>query len=289
MIKFKEHIQNDKLLDYQVEILSPSPIFKPYIEYYKNVITDAEGTFKCVPNTNEELYFNFKKSQLQSDNHYNLDDPHVYLVGLHQYEQDAFTTLDNTVSGGFVIVFKPNGIQNLFRLSNSEILGYAVDGENIFRSYSESLWVKLKKTPSTNQRKLKVESFLHRFLRPDFYPNSFLNQILILVKKEKGMISTGEISKRFRISPRSLQRKFSDNIGISPKEYLQITRLNYALELIQNHGENSLTHISYLSGYYDQSHFIRDIKKICGFSPGTFKKESQQLEQCDNRNFLKLS
>ena len=275
-------------MGYQVEILFPSPIFKPYIEYYKNVVTDAKGTFKAIPNTNEELYFNFKRSQLKS-NLYNLDDPHVYLVGLHQYEQDAFAILDDSVSGGFVIVFKPNGIQNLFQLSNSEIFGYAVDGENIFRNYSESLWFELKETTNINQKKVKVESFLLRFLRPDFYPHSFMNQILILIKKEKGMLSIGEISKRFKISSRSLQRKFIDGIGMSPKEYLQITRLNYALKLIQNPTENSLTRISYLSGYYDQSHFIRDIKKICGLPPGDLKKETQHVEQCDNRNFLKLS
>ena len=74
-----------------------------------------------------------------------------------------------------------------------------------------------------------------------------------------------------------------------PKEYLQIVRLNYALRLIQKQDEDSLTRISYLSGYYDQAHFIKDIKKICGLSPGTLKKEAEHIEQCDNRNFLKLS
>ena len=43
------------------EILSPSPIFRPYIEYYNNLVINAEGTFKCIPGTNEELYFNYKK------------------------------------------------------------------------------------------------------------------------------------------------------------------------------------------------------------------------------------
>jgi AraC-like DNA-binding protein len=276
-------------LNYHFEILPPSPIFRPYIEYYKNVVTDAEGTFKCVPNNSEELYFNFKKIHLYSNNHYSLDDPHIYFVGLHQYEQEAYATIDGSISGGFVIVFKPNGIQNLFRLSNDEIFGYAIEGEYIFRSMSEKLWHELKEITDIAKKKAKVESFLLRFVNPDFDPSNFVNQILQLIKQKRGLLSTGEISKRFNISLRTLERKFIDGVGMSPKEYLQITRLNHALNLLQGKNGFSLTRVSYLSGYYDQSHFIRDIKKICGFPPGTLKKENQHLEKCDNRNFLKLS
>ena len=247
--------------------MSPSPIFWPYIEYYKNVVTDADGTFKCIPNTNEELYFNFNKMHLQSGSRYDLENPGVYFGGLHGYEQNVFSTLGTGISEGFVIVFKPNGIQNLFRLSNNEIFGYAIEGENIFRNMSEKIWHELKEVSDIEGKKAKVESFLHCFVNPDFYPPNFVNQILQLIKKERGLLSSGEISKRFKISLRTLERKFIDSIGMSPKEYLQITRLNHALNLIQGNNGYSLTQVSYLSGYYDQSHFIGDIKKICGFPP----------------------
>jgi len=276
-------------LSYQIEILPPSPVFHPYIEYYKNVVTDAEGSFKCVPTTSEELYFNLKKCTLYSNNHYTLENPKVYFAGLHHYDQDAFARLGNDISGGFVIVFRPNGIQNLFGLSNSELFGYAIDGKNIFRSRTEELWHSLKETNDIQTKKATVESFLLSYVKSGRSPNTLLKIILDRVKKEHGILSAGEISKQFNLSPRSLERKFSDQIGMSPKEFLQITRLNYALELIQKQQHFSLTRISYLSGYYDQSHFIRDVEKVCGFPPGMLKKDIQPLEHCDNRNFLKLS
>lgn len=276
-------------MNFKIEIVPPSPVFQPYIEYYKDIVTDAHGRFKCVPNTNEEIYFNFKKMTLQSGNRYLLANPDVYFGGLHEYEQNAFSTLGNDVSGGFVIVFKPNGIQKLFRLSNSEIFGYVIDGKNIFRDYSEKLWHELRDTSNIHQKKAKVETFLLRFIKSGFYYSSLIDHITDFIKSEKGMLTAGQISRAYNISSRSLQRKFRDRIGMSPKEYLQITRLNYALQLIRKQDGNSLTRISYLSGYYDQAHFIKDIKKICGFPPGTFKKETDHIENCDNRNFLKLS
>lgn len=276
-------------MSYQIEIVLPSPCFQPYIDYYKNVITDAEGNFKCIPNTNEELYFNFKKLRLQSGTRYTLQNPGVYFGGLHGYEQDAYSTLENDVSGGFVIVFKPGGIRKLFRLSNSEIFGYAIDGENIFRDYCHDLWHELKDMSSFHQKKAKVESFLLRFIKPEIAHYPLIDTITELIKNENGMLTTGQLSYIYNISPRSLQRKFRDKIGMPPKEYLQIVRLNYALRLIQKQDGTSLTRISYLSGYYDQAHFIKDIKKICGFSPGTLKKKTEHIEQCDNRNFLRIT
>jgi len=276
-------------LNYQIQIATPSPVFQPYIEYYKNIITNARGRFKCIPNTNEELYFNFKKMRLESGQRYILNNPGVYFGGLHGYEQNAFATLDDDVSGGFVVVFKPNGIQKLFRLCSSEIFGYAIDGENVFRDYSETLWHQLIGLTDIHQMKARFEIFLLRFIKTEDREDSLIDQITNLIAKENGMLTSGEISRLYHISPRSLQRKFRDRIGMSPKEYLQITRLNYALQLIKNEDGNSLTRISYLSGYYDQAHFIKDIKRICGLLPGTLKKETEYIEQCDNRNFLKLS
>ena len=96
----------------KVEIALPSTILQPFIEYYKNVVTDASGTFKCIPNTNEELYFNFKEMTLLSGNRYSLNNPSVYFGGLHDYEQNAFSTLGKDISGVFVIAFRPNEIRN---------------------------------------------------------------------------------------------------------------------------------------------------------------------------------
>lgn len=101
-------------------------------------------------------------------------------------------------------------------------------------------------------------------------------------------MSIGQICDDFHISARTLQRKFLDEIGMSPKEYLQITRLNHALKLLISNQYKNLTELSYLSGYYDQSHYIRDIRKMFGISPGNLKRNNDNLLNCDNRIFLSV-
>jgi AraC-like DNA-binding protein len=92
----------------------------------------------------------------------------------------------------------------------------------------------------------------------------------------------------YNVTPRSLDRHFRDEIGISPKELLNIFRINKAIRLIFDNPDCDLTGISYLSGYYDQSHFIKDIKKILGISPGQLQgTKTIKDSTLDNRLFLK--
>jgi AraC-like DNA-binding protein len=92
----------------------------------------------------------------------------------------------------------------------------------------------------------------------------------------------------YNITQRSLERHFINDLGMSPKELLQIFRLNKAMRMINEKPDCDLTEISYLSGYYDQSHFIKDIKKITGISPGQLQgRESTKDEIFDNRFFIK--
>jgi AraC-like DNA-binding protein len=45
-------------------------------------------------------------------------------------------------------------------------------------------------------------------------------------------------------------------------------RFKRAFFLLQK--DTDLTHVSYSSGYYDQSHFIRAFKKFSGHTPGEY-------------------
>lgn len=65
-------------------------------------------------------------------------------------------------------------------------------------------------------------------------------------------------------SPRTINRWFTTDIGISPKKLSKIFRFHKALGKLHLQKDQSF----YLDlGYYDQSHFIRDFKEFTGVSP----------------------
>ncbi len=65
---------------------------------------------------------------------------------------------------------------------------------------------------------------------------------------------------------RQLFRIFQKNYGVSPKVLLNIVRLHLCLTLLLQ--ENvKLIDIAMQCGFYDQSHFIKEIKRYTGISP----------------------
>jgi AraC-like DNA-binding protein len=69
------------------------------------------------------------------------------------------------------------------------------------------------------------------------------------------------------ISQKSFIQKFKRHYQITPTEYLKLKKINQSIELIENNNSMKLTDIALESGFYDQSHFIRNFKKYCGYSP----------------------
>lgn len=88
-----------------------------------------------------------------------------------------------------------------------------------------------------------------------------------IVVRHNGLITVQDLARRLDISERTLQRKFSIYIGMSPKKFAKIIQFQSSVEQISAGGFSKLTEIAYENGYSDQSHFIRNIKKFTGKRP----------------------
>lgn len=81
-------------------------------------------------------------------------------------------------------------------------------------------------------------------------------------------VSVNQLVSNTGFSQRHLSRKFQEYVGLSPKEYLRVSRFVFSLNYLKKYPAYSLTEIAYQSGYYDQAHFIRDYKVYTGCTPG---------------------
>ncbi len=81
------------------------------------------------------------------------------------------------------------------------------------------------------------------------------------------------IQQSLGISDRRLEQLFKSEIGLSPKAYFKIQRIRKAVSTLQNNPERSLTELANMFDYYDQSHFIREIKQSTGYTPVAIKKQ----------------
>ena len=91
-----------------------------------------------------------------------------------------------------------------------------------------------------------------------------------------GEISVKELSEKIFWSSRQINRYFNEQFGVSLKTYCKIIRFRASLQDIKD-GKLFPQH-----NFTDQSHFIKDIKKLSGVSP-------KELHKNKNDRFLQFS
>jgi len=92
----------------------------------------------------------------------------------------------------------------------------------------------------------------------------------ILLETDISYKLTG-LSKELNIHPVHLFREFHKYFGTTLGQYVRQLKLNKAIILISS-GKFSMTEICYKCGFYDQSHFISNFKKVYKISPSSCNK-----------------
>lgn len=216
-----------------------------------------------------------------SDLHCNLHDgtygwsqtPDYLVLGLftHAFEVKFTTTVDV-----FAIRFKPEGIYNLFGLPSSMFLDSYEDMSMVLGKDFHDFCNNLKETNTVDQMVGQTERYLFKTLAKQCNDLNYVNRAAELIRNEQG-IRIKKIADELSISQRQLEREFKAKIGISPKHYLRITRINEVIRLLHENHHLSLTSVAYHCGFADQAHFINEFKKITGEIPTIFLKERERF------------
>lgn len=87
------------------------------------------------------------------------------------------------------------------------------------------------------------------------------------ILQNKGIVSLDKLAHFANMSFRNFERRFIEEVGMSPKLYARIIRFYNAVENKMRHPEKSWTEITYEGGYFDQAHFIKEVKTFSAKTP----------------------
>lgn len=90
------------------------------------------------------------------------------------------------------------------------------------------------------------------------------------IYKNNGSVAISELAEKANLSLRHYGRTFKEIIGVPPKYFCKVVQLNSIFEIINTTEAKGLLALALEYGYYDQSHFISDFKKLIGDSPEKF-------------------
>jgi AraC-like DNA-binding protein len=80
--------------------------------------------------------------------------------------------------------------------------------------------------------------------------------------------SVGDLAALTKSSYSTLERHFKRDTGLTPKRFLVRHRFKHALADLFRTGSTDWFDYVVRYGYHDQSHFIREVKRYSGFTPG---------------------
>jgi transcriptional regulator GlxA family with amidase domain len=100
-----------------------------------------------------------------------------------------------------------------------------------------------------NDRRIEViEAYLLGKLAKRKAQMGLMQRTVDMILKEIGNVSLSDICEKVNISSRQLERKFKEQIGLSPKLFSRVVRVNHAMKLLRTNPEYNWQDIIYLCG-----------------------------------------
>ena len=180
----------------------------------------------------------------------------------------SFFFLENTGQSGMLgIKLFPTAFHQLFRKDVSTCTDQVVALEQIIASETSGL-VNVKNAGTIATRVKAAEEWIisklhHLVAQPK------IDQCVSIIFETNGMIDMEELASRIELSTRQMERLFKKVVGLTPKFYCRIVRFNYIFEVMKEQKE-SWIRTALQSGYFDQSHFIKNFKEFTGEEPSNY-------------------
>jgi AraC-like DNA-binding protein len=172
-------------------------------------------------------------------------------------------------SGVLGIKFKPAALAHLLGIHMKSFTGKVVPLSDVNSPFIPAVQAVLAGVSGADFDIRKLDTFFEELVaKVNARPNK-VDEAVKLIVKSNGTITVAELCQNVFTSERLLQMLFQQYIGLSPKFYSRIVRFNYVFELLKQ-GNPTWCDVTYHSGFYDQSHFIRNFKSFTGEDPSDY-------------------
>jgi AraC-like DNA-binding protein len=259
------------------QFIKPGPFLSQYIKHYWVLeAEDSEGEVceRVIPTGNIELMFHYRKTFVIKTPEQPVFQPRSLVSGISSYYSDVATCGE---SGVIAVTFYPHGASHFFDFPLMEIENASIDLGDIFNLKIKEIEEQICTTNSLHERIRIIEKFLISCYKPINNNNELLiKQGVGIINQSKGQINALDLSRKLLLTKKSLERKFSEFLGKTPKQFIRIVRFQGIIQSLSAPGNKYLTQLAYENGYFDQAHFVKDFKKLSGYTP----KEFSDLGPC---------
>jgi AraC-like DNA-binding protein len=261
-----------------IQTAVPQPVLREFVRSYAQREIECEGEGFEQPNIaslEHILSFDFRDQTLM-----NFADgqsvllPRINVVGLQTLPSGCARFSGRFFAFG--IFLKPLASWQLFRIPPGDLTNRNIDGVDLLGKGMQSLWLALAESKAFAERVRVAEEYLLPFAINALARTSIMKSAQHLLHV-KGTISIDELANHTALSVRQYERRFADEMGLSPKLFARITRFQMALDAKRISPGRTWLSVAHEFGYFDQMHMIRDFKNLGGVAPSQLSEQIGDL------------
>jgi AraC-like DNA-binding protein len=272
-----EHVQHDSPLGrWELARWRPAEPLKGYIEELWHMRSSGSYTReRLLPRPHMDVLIN-------------LGDPHRLIPtdgtgSCRLYErswiaglQDRYLDVESPSKPWLMgIRFRPSGPLALVRVPLAELTNVVIDLDLVVGPSIERLRQRLVETPRLERRFQLLERYLMERLAPARAPRADVGHAVGRLIRTGGLVRIRALSAEIGVSQKHLIHLFREQVGLSPKRFARIVRLNSVLKEMSAASASALRRPDWADlavrfGYYDQPHFVREFREFTGTTPAGF-------------------
>ena len=250
--------------------IKPTPLLSGIVRHFLVIESDAKSAMRIFSDGNTGVVFNYGDALFYQNEMHSASAslPACFLYG----QLDRYRNVWAQGSIRLLIaVLHPFGAAALLKMPASELRNQIVGCEDCFKTDVPLVNDEIATSFVIHDKIRAAERFLLSQLADFNSSNALVTHVVNIIHTQNGLVPVARLAALTGTTERQLQRKFEEHIGISPKRYAGITRMQYALRMLRKRsGDLSLAGIACESGFFDQAHLIREMKGLSGLTPGQY-------------------
>lgn len=252
-----------------------SKLVKHYLFIESNTKDDKK--FQLFSDGNTGIVFSFKNrlSMDIGDSSTVGASPVAFLYGQISKFRNVFSLNDTKL---LIIVFHPHAMSQLLNIPAHVLNDEIIVLKELFGTDSEELTDKLFESHTAQDQIELIEAFLFKiFAKSLFSIQPAVIASVELIIQKNGIVNLDQLVSLTGYSKSRIEHKFTETIGLTPKNYAKIVKLNTYLKILRDEENVKIIHAAYEAGYYDHSHAFKDFKRITGITPTQYAQKLNPL------------